>query len=152
MRWAVACLTVWLMQAQAAVDIDAYPSPDISPGRVVELQMHALRHNDLQNSGIAVAFRFASPANKHSTGPLTRFITMLRSDGYAAMLNHLSVDYAPVEQTGDRAVRQVQMMGPDQRAYTLIFYLSRQISGDCIGCWMTDAVTMRASEENLWAT
>ena len=57
------------------------PDPALSPGDVVRIQLEALRRNDEQDRGIAVAFRFASPANRTNTGPLSRFIAMIKEAG-----------------------------------------------------------------------
>ena len=73
------------------------PAPELSPGDVVRIQLEALRHNDDRNRGIDVAFRFASPANRASTGPLSRFIGMIRNGPYALMLGFGAASYGPVE-------------------------------------------------------
>lgn len=52
------------------------PSPDLSPDQVVRIQLDAMARNDepAPDSGIATAFKFASPENQAQTGPLDRFI------------------------------------------------------------------------------
>ena len=66
------------------------PDPKYTPADVVRIQLQALRANDTpsKNAGIEVAFRFASPANKSTTGPLARFIDLVSSPPYRPMLNH----------------------------------------------------------------
>jgi hypothetical protein len=117
----------------------ASPGPELGPGRVVEIQIEALRHNDASDQGIAVAFRFASPANKANTGPVGRFARMLHVGPYRLMLERATVAYGPVEIRGDRARRRVTLLGRDG-GFAYEFRLSRQSGGDCRGCWMTDAV------------
>lgn len=118
------------------------PSPGLSPEQVVRVQLEALRRNDVDDLGIAVAFRFASPDNKRVTGPLPRFARMIKDGPYALMLNYLDASFAPVRVAGDEAAQRVVLIGPDQ-AVTYIFYLSRQTQGGPLkDCWMTDGVAI----------
>ena len=73
------------------------PDSTFSPSEVVRIQLEALRHNDEQDRGIAVAFRFASPANRANTGPLSRFIAMFKEGPYALMLGFRDAAYGPME-------------------------------------------------------
>ena len=115
------------------------PAPALSPGDVVRIQLEALRRNEEQNRGIAVAFRFASPANRANTGPLPRFIAMIKQGPYALMLDFVHASYGPVETVADRARQPVTLTGPDA-SITYWFYLSRQTETPYEDCWMTDAV------------
>ena len=115
------------------------PEPGLSPGDVIRIQLEALRHNDEQDRGIAVAFRFASPANRANTGPLSRFIAMIEQGPYALMLDFQHVDYGPVETASDQARRRVTLTGA-RASITYWFYLSRQSEAPYTDCWMTDAV------------
>ena len=117
------------------------PDPGLSPGDVVRIQLEALGSNDAADAGIAVAFRFASPANRASTGPFPRFAAMIRNGPYALMLDFRSATYGPVEVVGGRARQRVTLAGPSGSA-TYRFYLSRQTRAPYEGCWMTDAVTV----------
>lgn len=118
------------------------PTPDLSPAQVVRIQLNALRHNDARDRGIEVAFRFASPGNRENTGPLTRFISMIKQRPYSLMLAYDNAAYHPLEIIEGRARQRVTLVGSgDVVAYE--FYLSRQTDGVCTGCWMTDAVIAR---------
>jgi hypothetical protein len=123
--------------------IDGGPSPNaaLSPDQVVRIQLDALRENDPADSGIAIAFRFASPSNKSNTGPLPRFARMIKEGVYALMLDYVEADYSPVEVVGTRARQKVTLTGTS-RIVTYVFYLSRQEHDACEGCWMTDAVSV----------
>src|SRR3954451_2111401 len=66
------------------------PARSLSPGEVVKIVMNALRDNDAKDGGIAITFDFASPQNKKVTGPLERFVPMVKTPAYAPMLNHKS--------------------------------------------------------------
>ena len=115
------------------------PRPGLLPGEVVRIQLEALRHNDEQDRGIEVAFRFASPANRETTGPLPRFIRMIKQGPYALMLDFRKASYGRVEVREEVARQRVTLTGADSRV-SYWFYLSRQSRAPFAGCWMTDAV------------
>ena len=48
------------------------PHPSLKPLDVVRIVMNALQRNDAggANNGIAITYKFASPANRRMTGPL----------------------------------------------------------------------------------
>ena len=115
------------------------PDPALSPGDVIRIQLEALRHNDDQDRGIAVAFRFASPANRANTGPLPRFIAMISQGPYALMLDFREAAYGPVETVSNQARQRVTLTGA-RETMTYWFYLSRQSEAPYVDCWMTDAV------------
>lgn len=123
------------------------PSPELSPDQVVRLQLESLQSNDDNNQGIAAAFNFASPGNKQVTGPLTRFIKMLKTPPYDAMLNYKSVEYDPVKISGDKATQRVTLTGSDGQATIYIFMLSKQTRAPYKDCWMTDGVMVEPTKE-----
>ena len=115
------------------------PRPGLSPGEVIRIQLEALRHNDDGDRGIAIAFRFASPANRVQTGPLPRFVRMIRQGPYALMLDFREASYGTVEVRESVARQRVTLTGARARI-SYWFYLSRQSKAPFAGCWMTDAV------------
>ena len=115
------------------------PRPELSPGEVIRIQLEALRHNDERDRGIEVAFRFASPVNRDHTGPLPRFVRMIKRGPYALMLDFREASYGTVEVTEDRARQRVTLTGPRSRT-SYWFLLSRQSEPPFVNCWMTDAV------------
>src|SRR5205085_10713131 len=72
------------------------PAKELTPGQVVRIVVDALKNNDAKDGGIAITFDFASPDNQKATGPLERFIPMVKSEAYAPMLNHKSAKYGKV--------------------------------------------------------
>lgn len=143
----IGLLVLTLPQVGTALDPDVPDSPraSLSPSEVVRIQVEALRANDERDDGIAVAFRFASPANKQQTGPLSRFAQMIRSDPYRLMLEHDKAVYAPIEVVERVARQRVTLFGP-RRTLTFVFFLSRQPAGRWKDCWMTDAVVVEPVE------
>jgi hypothetical protein len=128
------------------------PDPSLSPGNVVRIQLEALRTNDSTDAGIAVTFGFASPANKASTGPLPRFVDLVKSPPYEPMLNFLGVEYLPIETSGSLARLRVRLTGRGGQVVRYAFYLSKQTDPPYEGCWMTDAVVVEEWEENSLST
>ena len=126
------------------------PSPNYTPRMVVQFQLEALGHNDdpAPDTGIAVAFRFASPSNQSQTGPLDKFIHMIKSPAYAAMVNHQSVEYGEVHSDGQQAQQLVKITGAGGDMALYLFILSRQTDGQFKNCWMTDGV-MRIHPEDI---
>lgn len=122
-----------------AADGGPVPSPALAPDEVVRIQIEALRANDADDRGIAIAFRFASPANKRSTGPLPRFIHMIKAGPYRLMLEYDHASYGEVQVRGDRAAQRVTLTGRG-RVRSYVFLLERQAQPPCMGCWMTEAV------------
>ena len=119
-----------------------HPNAELAPEEVVRCQMQALGANDEQDNGIAIAFRFASPANKRVTGPLTRFIDMIKNSAYSVMLDYELIEYGEVDVRDDRASLPVRVLTSDFLAVEFRFFLSRQTHAECDGCWMTDAVNV----------
>lgn len=118
------------------------PNPELTPREVVEIQIEALGAAAESDEGIGIAFRFASPENRASTGPVDRFAAMLRRDPYAIMLEYETVEYAPLIVQGDVAVQRVRIVSGDL-VTVFDFILQRQSSSRYLDCWMTDSVILR---------
>lgn len=118
------------------------PHPGLSPADVVRIQVAALGKNDAPHidAGIATAFRFASPGNKRSTGPLARFRLIARSPTYRPLLDHVRADYGGLRRRGDEAALPVIVTTPAGRRVGYTFFLSKQTRQPFQGCWMTDGV------------
>lgn len=116
------------------------PDPALKPDEVVRAVMDALKENDEKDSGIAVAFDFASPANQEVTGPLERFAPMVKSPAYAPMLNHKSATYGKLQVRETVAQQLVTVADADGKEAAYVFRLSKQAEGDHKDCWMTDGV------------
>ena len=115
------------------------PSPDLTAREVVQIQLQAFGNNNAEDEGIEIGFRFASPGNRRRTGPLPRFAAMLKGPAYGVMLEHDRAEYAAVVVREEQAVQRVRLIRGDTVA-VYDFYLRRQNSADCQGCWMTEAV------------
>ncbi|MDH3712753.1 MAG: DUF4864 domain-containing protein, partial [Gammaproteobacteria bacterium] len=107
----------------------------------------ALRSNDNDDKGIATAFRFASPSNKQVTGPLHRFIQMIKHSPYSVMLDPQLIEYGDIQIVDDEAQLRVSVLSADYVAIAFRFYLRRQTHVGCEGCWMTDGVTVEGARQ-----
>lgn len=131
-----------LFSAVACAAGEAGPRPDLGPMAAVRVQVEALGRNDepAAGHGIAVSWRFASPANRRVTGPLERFRSLFDAPVYAPMLDHLGAEYSEPQVRGDCAWVGVVLRDASGRPRGYLFELSRQDSPDCSSCWMTDSV------------
>jgi len=125
----------------AAHAADPAPAPERTPQEVVEIVVDALRSNGNADGdeGIATVFRFASPGNKASTGPLERFTRMIKM-GYPEMLAHQSSRFDEMTVSGDKALQAVWLMSPSGAEVGYAFQLGLQRGGDFDGMWMTESV------------
>jgi hypothetical protein len=126
------------------------PRPELTPEQVVQYQVTALQHNDdpKSDAGIERAFRFASPSNQQATGPLEKFVQIVKSPAYAPMLNNISSSIVGSEEKDNQAKIAVKVVAADGRQVTYIFVLSKQNEGEFTNCWMTDAVAPLKDRED----
>ena len=128
-------------QVWASYDIEnAYPEPELKPNEVVKLQLLAMQQNDDSDFGIEVTFRFASPSNKIQTGPLKRFIRLVRNPSYRPLLNHINATFLELNIEEDFAVQDVIITTSNGERIGYRFRLSIQKGTLYTGCWMTDSV------------
>ena len=129
------------LQVWASFDLkNAYPEPELKPNDVVRLQLLAMQQNDESDIGIEVTFRFASPANKKQTGPLQRFIRLVRNPSYRHLLNHTNATFLELTVKEDFAVQEVVITTSNGERIGYRFRLSIQKGLIYPGCWMTDSV------------
>ncbi len=118
------------------------PSPDLAVQEVVRIQVEALQNNDTPqpDSGIRTAFIFASPENKRATGPIERFIPLVKNPQYRDLLNtrRITINEPVIE--GDQAAVEVALITENGTTARYLFLLSRQQDFPFEDCWMTDGV------------
>jgi hypothetical protein len=142
-RCLVLFLVGWILLAMAsAAPAATEPDPKLTPEEVVAIQLEALKSNrDLPDDrGIEITFNFASPANRKMTGPLARFVQMLKNPLYAIMLNFERYETAKVEYDGDTASQRVTLIDAGGNRSLFLFVLSKQREAPYENCWMTDIV------------
>lgn len=118
------------------------PNPHLTPEQVIKIQLDALQNNDLtqNNEGIRIAFRFASPWNQSSTGPIERFIHMVKNPMYCRMIGFEVAKLDPIEIVGNRARQNVSLFKNGRMIALYRFTLSKQVEKPFVDCWMTDNV------------
>ena len=99
-----------------------------------------MQKNDESNFGIEVTFRFASPANKKQTGPLKRFVRLVRNPSYLPLLNHINATFLELTLEEDLAIQDVIITTSKGKRIGYRFRLSIQKDPLYKGCWMTDSV------------
>ena len=128
-------------QVWASYDIEnANPDPKLKPNDVVKLQLIALQQNDDSDFGIEVTFRFASPANKRQTGPLKRFIRLIKNPSYRPLLNHIKATFLELTIEENFAVQDIIITSSKGKRIGYRFRLSIQKGPLYPACWMTDSV------------
>ena len=90
--------------------------------------------------GLRFTFRFASPTNKITTGPLDRFIHLVSNPVYRPMLNHQEAQYGKIQVKDNEAMQPVILTTKNGEHIGYVFFLSKQEGGSYDACWMTDIV------------
>jgi hypothetical protein len=118
------------------------PSAELLPGEVVQIVIDALANNDypFPDAGIETTFNFTSPVNKTNTGPLERFVTLVKGAVFGQMINHRDSTLSKVILEGNNALRLVQIVGENNETLYFAFRLGLQQQGEYSGMWLTEAV------------
>jgi hypothetical protein len=126
------------------------PNPNLSPEQVITIVLEALQRNDEQapDAGIATAFRFASPGNRAATGPLERFIQLVKSPAYKPLLNHKTATRGTVRIADDIARQRVTLTSANGERIVYLFTVSKQTEDPYKNCWMTDGVERLRDDQN----
>ena len=134
---ATAVLLASLICSPLAAAEYARPSPDLPPEQVVQTQLDALKAGT--DADLAVVYRFASPGNQRSTGPVGRFIDLIKGR-FGMMVAHESAQLAPLFQNNDEAMQPVVLIDGDGQPHRFVWMLRRYELEGCKGCWLTDGV------------
>ena len=120
--------------------------PQMNAREIVKLQMNALKNNR-KESGIRMAYKFASNDNKKTTGPYSKFKKMVRNETYKHLLNCKKWKFLPgtVRKVLDEIYTvDIEVLSSyDNKTYIYTFTLSRQIK---TLYWRTDSVIMKHIE------
>ena len=115
---------------------------------MVKIQLNGLQKNDLnfKDGGIAQTWNFAHPNNKKFTGPLERFKTLLSSESYKMLLNHIVQNIVEVQTTDSMASYEVTILGEGKYYYNFRWMVEKYNSdGPLKDCWLTTAVSQPVS-------
>ena len=141
----VVSLSMVSRAATATAESDAPlpgPSIDLQPGEIVQIVIDALANNDqpFADAGIETAFNFSSPTNRENTGPLDRFVTLVKGPVFGQMVKHRDSTLSQVLIEGDKALCLVQVVDRDNKTAYYAFRLGLQQQGEYAGMWLTEAV------------
>ena len=120
------------------------PSIEIEPAKVVNIQLSGLMKNDnpSKNHGIKQTWEFAHPANKKYTGPLPKFINLLKSESYKMLLNHLDNEIIEVFNSINRYGFEVTILALDKKYYKFQWVVEKYYEdGPLKDCWLTTSVS-----------
>lgn len=136
----VALLTV---ATTATADELPAPGPDLSPQRVVEIQLGALQTNDEPgpNAGIARVWQFAHPENRETTGPLSRFSAMIQSPPYRFLIDHRAHAIEEVRVSARKAAFEVTVTAKTGKVVAYLWRLEKLVDGPLAGTWLTTSVS-----------
>jgi hypothetical protein len=120
------------------------PNSSIEPYQVLKIQLSSLKKNDdpYKNRGIAQTWEFAHPNNQKSTGPLSRFIKMLKGDSYKMLLNHKEHNITEVQLTNFVASYEVTILDENKIYHKFNWQVEKYTKeGILKDCWLTTMVS-----------
>ncbi|MBC8301171.1 MAG: hypothetical protein H8E55_36090 [Pelagibacterales bacterium] len=124
------------------------PNNGIKPYQVVKIQLTGLMNNDIpnKNSGIEQTWEFAHPSNKKYTGPLSKFVNLLKSESYNMLLNHLESEIIEVFKTNGKYGFEVIILGNNKNYYKFQWIVEKYYNdGPLKDCWLTTSVSSPVS-------
>jgi len=124
------------------------PNNGIKPYQVVKIQLTGLMNNDIpnKNSGIEQTWEFAHPSNKKYTGPLSKFVNLLKSESYNMLLNHLESEIIEVFKTNDKYGFEVIILANDKNYYKFQWIVEKYYNDGALkDCWLTTSVSSPVS-------
>ena len=120
------------------------PSSKIKPEEVIKIQLSALMKNNdpYKDRGIIQTWEFAHPNNQKATGPLERFINMIKTDSYSMLLNHSNHEISEVYMSNKVATFEVTVMDLEKKYYKFKWQVEKYSGeGALKDCWLTSAVS-----------
>ena len=120
------------------------PNIEIEPDQVVKIQLISLMNNDQPNidDGIKQTWEFAHPSNKKYTGPLPKFINLLKSASYKMLINHLDNEIIEVFKSNNQYGFEVTILGNDKKYYKFQWVVEKYYDeGPLKDCWLTTSVS-----------
>ena len=120
------------------------PNSEIGPNQVVKIQLNGLMKNDEPNlnNGIKQTWEFAHPSNKKYTGPLSKFITLLKGQNYKMLINHLDNEIIEIFKTSNKYGFEVTILSNDKNYYKFQWIVEKYYEeGPLKDCWLTISVS-----------
>ena len=120
------------------------PNINLKPEDVIKIQLKGLMKNDTpyKDFGIIQTWEFAHPNNQRVTGPLDRFINMIKTDSYSMLINHKGHEVKGVYETAEVATFEVMVLDKEKKYYKFKWQVEKyKLDGPLKECWLTTAVS-----------
>ena len=92
--------------------------------------------------GIKQTWEFAHPSNKKYTGPLSRFVNLLKSETYKMLINHLDSEIIEVFKSSNQYGFEITILGNDKKYYKFQWVVEKYYDeGPLKDCWLTTSVS-----------
>ena len=120
------------------------PKNTIKPLEVVEIQLNGLKNNNkpYEDFGIEQTWEFAHPNNKKYTGPLEKFKSMLKSEMYVMLINHIEYKIDIVSMSEKTMSYKVTVLDDKKKYYEFDWIVQKyDKSGPLENCWLTTGVS-----------
>ena len=120
------------------------PKKEIRPDQVVEIQLNGLMNNNDPNldHGIIQTWEFSHPSNKKYTGPISKFINLLKSESYKMLIDHLDSEIIEVFKSNNQYGFEVTILGSDKKYYKFQWVVEKYYKdGPLKDCWLTTSVS-----------
>ena len=120
------------------------PKNTIKPLEVVEIQLNGLKNNNkpYEDFGIEQTLEFAHPNNKKYTGPLDKFKSMLKSEMYVMLINHIDYKIEIVTMSEKSMSYRVTVLDDKKKYYEFEWIVQKyDKSGPLKNCWLTTGVS-----------
>ena len=124
------------------------PNSNIKPAEVVKIQLLGLQKNNdvFEDSGIEQTWNFAHPNNKKATGPLDKFKTMIKSNNYQMMINHISHTITQIRGGDNWAQFEVIILDKNKIYHKFNWQVEKyNEDGPLKDCWLTTMVSSPVS-------
>ena len=106
--------------------------------------MNGLKNNNkpYEDFGIEQTWEFAHPNNKKYTGPLEKFKSMLKSEMYVMLINHIEYKIDIVSMSEKTMSYKVTVLDDKKKYYEFDWIVQKyDKSGPLENCWLTTGVS-----------
>lgn len=136
--------------AQIEREIDSnIPQPKLSPSDVVTLQVNSLRDGVVDVNKLKVCYSLASPENRRSTGPFSRFVELVMTPPYDRLANCEDWQVGGTFIDKNLAAVLVSAISKEGDVSAFRFVLQRQDSPRP-ECWLTEGVQFLEEDPVGW--
>ena len=124
------------------------PNSNIKPYEVVKIQLLGLQKNNevFEDNGIEQTWNFAHPNNKKATGPLDKFKSMIKSNNYQMLINHISHTITQIRGGDNRVQFEVIILDKNKIYHKFNWQVEKyKEDGPLKDCWLTTMVSSPVS-------